>query len=323
MTLSQNNLVAKISIDVSANGTASVAVSFPKEGELGAHKVTPIIKTYSIPDITKENCTDPALLALDKKMYKITEKWDSVARERNHRAKQVTTLPEEKQQLAKDSELVCENLQDMFECDDFSGNYLAIDATTNKVEGVAAIAFDEEDAEKLVERKVILKLIGSKPTNVALFPEDKPLRGVGTALLAHIFSDLQGGAWKNARLTARATKSATGFYEKAGFVPTGEGMPFFIYDVPANEIAKYEALGCVAGRKKSNGSATMKISNHELNRLNDEAREIIVSYPSRFCLDVYEDSEDVPMAITPEKREEFLKAHPLNKLQTLDIGSLK
>jgi|GEM_PF-2803174 len=323
MSSVQDNAAVEVSIDVALDGRAKLGLSFPKQGKMGDHTVKPVqnnqspIQTFRIPSKTLEN--GPALRALDEKLEEITLKWLSEA---NKREIQSESLPKEKQELAHDCACVVDLLHDMCACDALSPNeYIAINSTTNEIQGIATLTIQEEGPE--------IGLIGARPSNIDLFVDDHPIRGTGTALITHIFKDVKQGDLSQKNLTVRAFPSAIAFYEHIGFVHNKTKIhyntPCFLYDVPASEIVKYEKLGCVQEAKNSDGSALIVISQNNLEKLDKKDQMTIQSHPTFLAHDPNDDKYSVSMAITAKERDAFLEKHEssLSEISELNVADLK
>ncbi|MBS0635633.1 MAG: GNAT family N-acetyltransferase [Verrucomicrobia bacterium] len=86
------------------------------------------------------------------------------------------------------------------------------------------VALDEQDqiqAIAFTQLKVgckYLALLATNPENISIIGYEKPLRGAGTALIAHISNTLLQGQGGCKKLHLTPLPSAIGFYKKLGFV---------------------------------------------------------------------------------------------------------
>jgi|GEM_PF-6215238 len=150
------------------------------------------------------------------KLEKITKGWRREAEQREYQAVR-SHLPADKKDIAEDSRIISDCLHYQFKRRERnSKDYLAFAPTTKKVEGIATVIRNKK------KNTVELKFIGTRPTNVALFPTDHPTRGAGTALLTKIFKDWEKSKkLRNQNLILEALPSAVPFYKNVGFVDTG------------------------------------------------------------------------------------------------------
>ena len=304
MSFIQDNLDVKTSTDVAQDCSAKLNLVSCKQGKLADHAMEsqqPSIQTFRIPK-------DKRIFAALKK---ITAQWKQEASAREIRAQNLE-LPFAKQQSAVACSIIASVSSESFSVADHdSTDYIALNSSTNEVEGIAIVTINKECPK--IER------IGVRPSNIDLFPEDRPIRGTGTALITHIFEDLNLGDQKNKNLELNALYGSILFYEHIGFFHRLRGC--ILKAVGFIEIAKYENLGCIIDEKDSEaGFARMTISHSNLEKLSKEDQMTIKN--NRSCLDLDEIDPDnvIPMAITAEKREAFLKNHQRSKTGVLTVS---
>ena len=275
-------------------------VTFRKPAKFGDHIVAPI-QTFKMPK-------DKALL---EKLKEITAKWKEDASKREQIAI-ANDMSSEKQQVAVDCCTMADAIWDGFvDNDDDDITLIAVNRTNNEIQGIAA--YYEDNGPTLAR-------MGVCPSNIDLLAKDQPTRGTGTALIAHIFEDVKKD---NRDLDIHSTYSAIPFYRHIGFHQRLRGCSLVISRA---NLSEFEKLGWEKKGETGEGSSVnIRISASNFEKLSAQDKQKLKDQPSFNNYDQIQPDDVIPMEITAEKREVFLKSHPASGYEeaSIDISKLQ
>lgn len=142
-------------------------------------------------------------------LFKTVVNWRKIAIKQHEKAKASATLSLEKQQLAFDTRNVAQALFEAMQEDRAPYTFYFAYDQKKRVQGIAMAKIS-----KGINR---LHVIATHPKNVAIFSDERRLKGVGKKLMAEVIRDVYNKAKNNQSLYLKSVPSACSFYKHLGF----------------------------------------------------------------------------------------------------------
>lgn len=142
-------------------------------------------------------------------LFKNVVNWRKIAIKQNEKAKATESLSPEKKRLALDTKNVAQALFEAMQEDPKPYTFYFAYDQKKRVQGIALA--------KITKGINRLYVISSHPKNVAIFSDDKRLKGVGKKLMTEVIRDVFNKTKNNRSLSLKSVPSACSFYKRIGF----------------------------------------------------------------------------------------------------------